>query len=117
MNEHQQLWGDGTDALPPRIFLDHILDNLHPLALPPPIVRIFARILREELANVLQRVLDFSHFRTHGIIQGRQVDRVAPIMVDRDAWREVLNLRHSQYAVLHWPHCDVSAPGDTSHLV
>ena len=116
-DEHQYLWDGGADVLPSSILLDHILYYLHPLMFPPAIVWTITAVLREELTDILQRVLDFGHLRTHGVVQGRQVDGVAPVVIDRDARRKVLNLRHSKRVALHWPVNDMDAPDDTNHSV
>ena len=61
---------------------------------PPAIVWTITAVLREELTDILQRVLDFGHLRTHGVVQGRQVDGVAPVVIDGDTRSEVHHLEN-----------------------
>ena len=46
----------------------------------------------QHIPNIIQSLFDFFHFIAHGRVQGCEVDRVAPVVVDRDAGGEVLHL-------------------------
>ena len=54
-----------VDLLPPSIVLDNVLHDLRPFGLPFIIVLVF----RQHLEDVLESVLDFYYFLTHGEIE------------------------------------------------
>ena len=100
-----------SHVLPTGVLLDDILHDANPLVLPTfGCVRTFLRdaVLfcgvragdrmrndtrtGQELLDVLERVLNFGYLGAHRIVEGGEVDRVAPVVVDGDACREVLHL-------------------------
>ena len=67
-----------VDLLPPSIVLDNVLHDLRPFGLP----FIIDLVFRQHLEDVLESVLDFYYFLTHGEIERAQIDRIAPVVVD-----------------------------------
>lgn len=66
--------------LPTCILLHDILDDPHPFDLPCIAIWIGRR---EKFLDIFQRVFYLYNLLTHRMIQGREIDGVTPVVVDR----------------------------------